>query len=401
MLALGIAAAVLATLVPGRPDISADAKKYLDSALDIIEKHSIKRDTDWKKMRQGAYAKAADARTAKDTYQAIQYAVAFLDDHHSDFFPPRDVKEMSQGVTKDTGFMALDCYVIRVAPGGPADKAGLKVGMRILQVNNHTVTDTRSFYREYWDAMDGSDMVLLAIDRKGNQGLFSLTPKSISVDDPPASRLLEGKIGYLAVPQFEGNQRLTLKFANAIQDRIRSLDVPGLKGWIVDLRLNQGGNMWPMLAGLGPLLDHGDLGSFESGSESVKWSCKDGKAMAGSETVVTIKPYRLKHSGLPIAVLTGGMTASSGEAIAISFVGMPNATLIGSPTQGLTTANNFETLSDGAIINLCEAVDADRTGKKYGVPIEPNIRIDPKWALYLSEEDPAIIAAKRWIEGKK
>jgi len=40
-----------------------------------------------------------------------------------------------------------------------------------------------------------------------------------------------------------------------------SADRDDLIGWIVDLRGNGGGNMWPMLAGVGPVLGEGVVGS--------------------------------------------------------------------------------------------------------------------------------------------
>ena len=76
---------------------------------------------------------------------------------------------------------------------------------------------------------------------------------------------------------------------------------------------------------------------------------------------------------------------------------MPNATIIGEPSAGVTTADQYETLSDGAVINLCEAVEADRTGKKYGEPISPDQLVKNSWAMFGLPQDPVIEAAKRWI----
>ena len=43
-------------------------------------------------------------------------------------------------------------------------------------------------------------------------------------------------------------------FAISIENQIRAADAPDLAGWIVDLRGNTGGNMWPMIAGVGSTL---------------------------------------------------------------------------------------------------------------------------------------------------
>ena len=54
-------------------------------------------------------------------------------------------------------------------------------------------------------------------------------------------------------------------------------------------------------------------------------------------------------------------------------------------------------LSDGAAINLCVAVDSDRTGKTYDSPIPPDIEVKTDWSLWGTDEDPVIQAAMKRI----
>ena len=50
--------------------------------------------------------------------------------------------------------------------------------------------------------------------------------------------------GYILVPPFHGgNQNLLLAYANSLQQAIKNLESLGIKGWIIDLRKNTGGNM--------------------------------------------------------------------------------------------------------------------------------------------------------------
>src|SRR5690606_40666707 len=63
-------------------------------------------------------------------------------------------------------------------------------------------------------------------------------------------RLLPGGAAYLLVPGFAGGSHAhQVDFAETLQALIRSLDEAGACGWIVDLRRNSGGNLWPMLLG--------------------------------------------------------------------------------------------------------------------------------------------------------
>src|SRR6266852_3501529 len=64
---------------------------------------------------------------------------------------------------------------------------------------------------------------------------------------------------------FTENERQFVRFETNLQRIVADLDRQHPAGWVVDLRGNVGGNMWPMLAGIGPVLGEGDhLGEFFS-----------------------------------------------------------------------------------------------------------------------------------------
>ena len=71
---------------------------------------------------------------------------------------------------------------------------------------------------------------------------------------------LEDKFGYVNIPDFSGGGEAATEFADVLQGEIERVDVEGVCGWVVDLRKNYGGNMWPMLAGVGPVLGEGIAG---------------------------------------------------------------------------------------------------------------------------------------------
>lgn len=50
--------------------------------------------------------------------------------------------------------------------------------------------------------------------------------------------------------------------------------------------------------------------------------------------------------------------------------------MFGQPSYGFSTANEARTLPDGAVLNLTTAVDVDRTGQRYGGPIQPDEVVD-------------------------
>jgi C-terminal processing protease CtpA/Prc len=197
-----------------------------------------------------------------------------------------------------------------------------------------------------------------------------------SDNPPPRVKLLLEKVGFIAIEGFWGFDGDT--YATDAQQLIREIDAQNPCGWIVDLRENSGGNMWPMMAAIGPILGEGEVGAFiDSYGNKEIWSYQDGQVMLDGRIQNQVSdPYQLKAAAVPVAVLTGVSTASSGEAITTAFRGRPNTRSFGGYTAGLTTANQFYPLSDGAGINLANAVGADRTGQVYRDRIDPDEVVD-------------------------
>ena len=395
MLRLGVAIVIAGLFAPNSAnEMSPVAKKYLDDALDIIQKKSIKQQTDWAKCRTLAYKKAADAQTTADTYPAIRDALAFLGDHHSGLFDPVQFKSLSAGRLKNSGMECIKEFIVRTEPNGPAEAAGLHAGMRIISLNGRPYDPIKSPIRRLKEPFK--------VEAKFGESApktYSVTPAEHFAIRAPSGRIVDGKFAYLDVPAFAGPEKAQLDYAQRLQDLIHEFEQKDIRGWIIDLRLNDGGNMWPMLAGLGPLFPDGDLGAFvdAAGNRNI-WRYSDGKSSEDSTVAATTPhPYRLSRKDLPIAVLTDELTASSGEAVAIAFRGLPNAISIGQPTFGVPTGNALHALSDGAMINLCGVIDADRTGRTYDSKIPPDKLVETNWARFNQKDDSGILAAIKWI----
>jgi carboxyl-terminal processing protease len=78
---------------------------------------------------------------------------------------------------------------------------------------------------------------------------------------------------------FPENDVQFVAYETKLQKIIANLDKSHPVGWVVDLRGNVGGNMWPMLAGVGPVLGEGDdLGEFFTTEGHAVWRYRDGIA---------------------------------------------------------------------------------------------------------------------------
>ena len=101
------------------------------------------------------------------------------------------------------------------------------------------------------------------------------------------------------------------RYAEQIQQAIRAADKPGLVGWIVDLRENRGGNMWPMIAGLGPIFGEGIIGWIVYNNREYEREYRDGAALSLDEPFARVAaPYSLIRALPKVAVLTADTTTA-------------------------------------------------------------------------------------------
>jgi hypothetical protein len=203
-----------------------------------------------------------------------------------------------------------------------------------------------------------------------------------------------GPIGYIEMPGYLGNQPESLRsYAANVHRLLQGSQSNAACGWILDLRNNDGGNVYPMLAALKPFLGDEPLGA-NMGPDGPTEPRRAGKN-------VDVEP----PSGLRVlenawmAVLIGPRTNSAGEAVTLAFRGRARTRHFGQPTAGRTTANAAITLPDGAGLALAVAVMADRTGRVYGGRIEPDELIQQVPGAK-PESDPTAAAARAWLTGR-
>jgi C-terminal processing protease CtpA/Prc len=162
---------------------------------------------------------------------------------------------------------------------------------------------------------------------------------------------------------------------------IREVDTVPICGWVVDLRRNVGGNMWPMLHAVRPILGEGNPFTY-----------RYGKGPGSQEPV-----YLLKQPNPAIAVLTSRLTVSSGELLTVAFRGPSATRTFGEATSGLSTSNMNYPLVDGAMLVVTTSRAADRTGRVYDGPIQPDQPVDIDWARIGTDDDPVIRVASSWL----
>src|SRR5271156_6785006 len=333
--------------------ITPDAAAFLDNALDTMRQHALHgQSVDWTELRMEAFKRAGGAFNPIDTYPAIYWTLVQLGDPGSHLRLPPGLYPDQIALLQQAEKEALTN-----APGGPRVDNSIPTAFTSRRLpEGHVITvQGRNF----------GYVVLPRCSAKDNDGL--------------------------------------LLYAADIRRILADIAAQNPKGWIVDLRGNTGGNMWPMLTGIGPILGDGPAGSFVAADGNITWFYQDGKTgtrnPTGLETVsLTLQdtPVRVTPSA-PVAVLIDSSTASAAEAITIAFHGRPNTRFFGARTAGKSTAVQPFKLDDGAEIYLTTAIAAARTGKPYPDGFTPDQLVQSPGTIPQPNNDQAILAAQSWL----
>lgn len=207
-----------------------------------------------------------------------------------------------------------------------------------------------------------------------------------SYDEVLPTVSLDGDIAIIKLPDFLGTAEAGQKYAKVAEDFIHE-NRDKIKGVVLDLRGNTGGDMGPMATAVSSLLPDGELVYYHYRSYDIPVTLKNGvvsNAGTGGKSL-----YPDEKLNVPVAILTDDMTASSGEALTLCFRGLENTRTFGAPTAGYTSVNMLYNMYDGAQMYLTVAFDKARTGEIFQeTSIEPDVATDSP-----------LEAALEWLRG--
>ena len=181
----------------------------------------------------------------------------------------------------------------------------------------------------------------------------------------PSVTMIEDSICMIHLPAFAGDDENCLRYARTVLDSIPDT----VKGVCIDLRGNHGGNMYPMIAAVHRFLPDDIFLKFKM-RRRFQSVMPINKEFVAKIVGIDIEP----RINCPVAILTDEATASSGEAVLLSFRGLDNARVFGFPTAGYASANESIIFYNGSILALTVSCDIARTGEIFCEdPIVPDV----------------------------
>jgi len=332
-------------------DVEALQSKYqkLDEIMAIVDKYFV-----------GDY----DAAAAMDG-AALGYVYG-LGDEWSSYYTAEQTAQLMQsnentyvGIGITISFAEADMYtVLSVTDGGPAQQAGVQVMDVLTAVDGVSVTDFPTT-DDVVNAVKGEEgtTVKITVVRQGQLLDFEVQRAAV-FNEMVTTRMLDGKIGYVAIDQFEKN--IDVEFNTKVDELLSD----GAEALIFDVRFNPGGYLTVMVNMLDKLLPEGTVISITD---------KAGK----------VTEYRsvAEHLDVPMAVITNEYSVSAAEFFAASLQEYGVAEIVGTKTNGKGFAQNLFPLSDGSSVNL----STDRYYTPKGVSLA-GVGVTPDHEVELTQE---------------
>lgn len=240
------------------------------------------------------------------------------------------------------------------------------------------------------------------VDSFSYQKIEPLLTLSKNENGKISTRLFPNGVIYIRIPGMNVSGTAAVnQAAQALHDSLMQYSEKRPRGVIIDLRLNTGGNAYPMLAGLSPVLGNG-LFAFEIDSDDKlvrKWAIDNGDlAINGNKLTSLAQPFKPVFEKLPVAVLTSPITASSGSMVAIAFRNRPNTASFGENTaDGYTTSNGYFQYAPNLSFNFASAFIADRGAKVHKHYVEVDIPVYKDKDFGSPYMDETVITACKWL----
>jgi carboxyl-terminal processing protease len=243
-------------------------------------------------------------------------------------------------------FRLRDDYIMIMAPmdGSPAQKAGLKAGDMIMEVDGKSAKGkTEDELNSILQGFPGSEVTLKISRPATGEMTLSVKRDEVNTKNVPHFEEISPNIGYIALTTFTKNA------ANNILDALKDLksDNPNLKGLILDLRDNGGGLLNEAVS---------ICNIFVPKSEeivSTRGKVKDRDMVYRT----TMNPSDEK---IEIVVLVNKMSASASEIVSGALQDLDRAVIMGQRTFGKGLVQNFREIGYNARIKVTTA--------KYYVP---------------------------------
>lgn len=294
----------------------------------------------------------------EDIYKGM---MSSLGDPYSTYYSEEelnDLMEQSEGIYYGIGaYVSLDAVtgyakISGVIEGTPAQESDLRDGDIIYEVD-----DVSAYGMELEEVValikgEEGTTVHLTLVRDGETDYIEKDVYRKKIESPTVNyEMLENNQGYVQITEFDDVT------ADQFAEALAVLREQGMKGMILDLRSNPGGNLTTVVDICQMLLPEGLIVYTEDRNGNRQEYTCDGT----------------REFEFPLVVLINGYSASASEILAGAIQDYGIGTLVGTTTYGKGIVQQIVSLNDGSAVKLTVSSYYTPKGRNiHGIGIEPD-----------------------------
>ena len=374
-------------VIGGRACILRIKMKDSGSGKDAVDSSTQKKVSELKELIDQNYMGDVEEKQLEEgIYKGF---ISGLDDPYSVYYDEEETKSLYettegeyQGIgavlsqNMNTGIITL----VQIYDDSPAMKAGLKDNDILYKVNGEEVTGVElTEVVSHIKGEKGTTVEMTVLRGADNEEVTVTATRDTVEAQTVKYRMMDGQIGYVSVSEFDS---VTY---DQYQKALKDLEGQGMKGLVVDLRNNPGGNLNTVCDMLDLMLPKGLIVYTED---------KDGnrqEASSDDENQFT----------LPLAVLVNGNSASASEIYAGAIQDYGIGDIVGTQTYGKGVVQQIFDLKDDTCVKLTIAKYFTPKGRSInGKGITPDVEVEYEADENNPEADNQLDKAVETIKNK-
>lgn len=356
----------------------------------------------WDKEIKNAIPKIQASENIVQYYQILQELVALLNDGHTFIMPPREEMESSDHPAQEMQMIESKIIITRTGDSEEIIEQKITPGLEVIEINGFSARGylDDNFVRYYsggtthWGEAFGLSRFLEGPKNSVvNLNLRGLDGRSKNVELTRNSKMKNGENFNYQIYDFHPLvERKTIDdgiiyfklstfiFEQIVEDfhkELDLLDLDKIKGMILDIRHNMGGNSDFAFKILSRLIDkpieaakwktRKYLPAFRSWGRPEEWY---------EDSMEIVQPSPEKRFSGPLIILTGHNTVSAAEDFLVPLKFSKRAKIVGDITAGSTGNPITLQLPGGYMFRICSKRDTFPDGEEFvGIGIEPDIKV--------------------------
>lgn len=311
-----------------------------------------------------------------------------LDDPYSVYYTHDELVQLQQqteGIYYGIGaYISQDnemgyVRVSKIIKNTPAEASGLQQDDYIYKVDGEDMQGKDSSYVVSKIKGEAGMKVTITVVREGATDPIDIEVERQKIESPTVEyQMLDNDMAYIQITEFD------LVTTEQFEEAYKQAQADGMKGLILDLRSNPGGNLSTVCDIARMILPKGLIVYTED-----KYGKREEYTCDGANQIK-----------VPLVVLTNGYSASASEILAGAVKDYGIGTLVGTTTYGKGIVQKVINLSDGSAVKLTVSNYFTPNGNNiHKIGIDPDVEVEFDAEQYKNGVDNQLEKAKEVLAG--